>query len=106
MSYVVIFTRRMTDDLDGYDAMAARMVELAEKQEGFIAFNSIADAKLGVAISYWKDLESIKAWKQNIEHLQAQKLGRSKFYSDFSLQVCRIEKSYCFGEPDYHPILS
>ncbi len=104
--FAVIFTRRMSDDLEGYDAMAVRMLELAEQQDGFIAFNSMGDKNLGVAISYWKDLNSIKAWKQNIEHLEAQRLGRSKFYRDFSLQICRVEKSYCFGDPDYHPILS
>lgn len=54
--------------------MAERMVELASEQPGFLGVES-AREEVGITVSYWSDLESIKAWKANIEHLDAQKLG-------------------------------
>ena len=53
--------------------MANRMVELAEQQPGFLGVEA-ARADVGITVSYWADLESIKHWKANSEHLDAQKL--------------------------------
>ena len=38
--YAVIFTSRRTEVDNGYDAMAARMVELAAQQPGFLGVES------------------------------------------------------------------
>jgi heme-degrading monooxygenase HmoA len=49
------------------------MVKLAEQQPGFLGVEA-ARADVGITVSYWADLESIKHWKANSEHLDAQKL--------------------------------
>ncbi|MGB4248729.1 MAG: antibiotic biosynthesis monooxygenase, partial [Pseudohongiellaceae bacterium] len=36
----------------------------------------------------------IRKWKQNAEHLEAQRLGREKWYSDFMLRIAKIERDY------------
>ncbi len=100
--YVVIFTRRLSGQSADYDRVSDRMLELAEQQEGFIAFNSASGADLGISVSYWEDLASIRLWKENLEHVEAQILGRERFYRDYSVQVCKLERSYSFGEPPYH----
>ena len=64
--YAVIFSSRMADDdAEGYGAMAARMVELAREQEGFIDVESASRTSegFGITVSYWRDLESIRKWK-------------------------------------------
>mgnify|MGYP001954059126 CR=1 FL=1 len=43
----------------GYPEMATDMLTLAEQQPGFLGFES-ARADIGIAVSYWRDLESIK----------------------------------------------
>lgn len=58
--YAVIFTSRRTDGDNGYGTMAARMVELASAQPGFLGIES-AREQIGITVSYWADLESIKA---------------------------------------------
>jgi len=68
--YAVIFTSLRTEGGNGYGAMAQKMVELASKQPGFLGIES-AREEVGIAVSYWSDLESIKNWKANIEHLEA-----------------------------------
>ena len=42
----------------------------------------------------WMSLEAIAAWKRNTEHLVAQRRGRSEWYSEFALRVCKVERAY------------
>ena len=60
--YAVIFSSTLADDAEGYGAMAARMVELAREQDGFLGVESAARTSegFGITVSYWRDLESIR----------------------------------------------
>jgi len=91
--YAVIFSSLTTADGDGYAETAARMVELAAQQAGFLGVES-AREELGITVSYWSDLNSIKAWKRNTEHLLAQKMGREKWYSCYKTRIARVERDY------------
>jgi heme-degrading monooxygenase HmoA len=48
-------------------------------------------------VSYWKDEASIATWKAHAEHAVAQRLGRDRWYADFQLRVCRVERNYGKG---------
>jgi heme-degrading monooxygenase HmoA len=91
--YAVIFTSLRTDVDEGYGNVAARMVELAEKQPGYLGYESARDG-VGITISYWTDLNAIKQWKQQMEHREAQRLGREKWYSDFTIRIAKVEREY------------
>ena len=91
--YAVIFTSTRTESDNGYAEMAQRMVELAKQQPGFMGIES-ARNEIGITVSYWKDLESIKLWKQNTEHQLAQTLGREKWYSHYKTRICKVEREY------------
>lgn len=91
--YAVIFSNHLKDNPDGYVDMAERMVELASKQDGFLGVESVRE-DLGITVSYWKDLESIKNWKANSEHQLAQKLGHEKWYSTFKTRISKVERDY------------
>ena len=75
--YAVIFTSHRTEGDNGYAEMAERMVKLASQQPGFLGIESARES-VGNTVSYWSDLESIKAWKQNTDHLIAQKQGNHR----------------------------
>lgn len=96
--YVVAFSsQRTTDDDAGYGEMADQMVELAEKQDGFLGVESVRDASgFGITNSYWRDEESIRNWKRNIDHLTAQKQGRAMWYETYVLRIARVERAYGF----------
>jgi len=96
--YAVIFTsQRSAADAAGYDLMAARMVELAAQQPGYLGVESARGADgLGITVSYWRDLESIAAWKANAQHQVAQRSGRERWYSGFSLRVAKVERQSWF----------
>jgi len=93
--YAVIFTSHRTAGDNGYGKMANKMVELAKKQPGFLGVESARES-VGITVSYWENLESIKEWKQNTEHLIAQKEGRNKWYAEFKVRISKVEKDYGF----------
>jgi heme-degrading monooxygenase HmoA len=71
------------------------MVELASKQPGFLGMES-AREDVGITVSYWEDLESIKVWKRNLEHLAAQKQGKEVWYHSYKTRIARVERDYGF----------
>lgn len=93
--YAVIFTSLRTAVDEGYGAMAERMVELAGSQPGYLGHESAREG-LGITVSYWKDLDSIKQWKQQSEHLVAQQYGREKWYTHYKTRICLVERDYGF----------
>ncbi|MDX5378338.1 MAG: antibiotic biosynthesis monooxygenase [Halomonas sp.] len=95
--YAVIFTSLRTAEDNGYALMAERMTELAAQQPGFLGMESAREA-LGVTVSYWDSLEAIQRWKQQVEHREAQRLGRSEWYAAYRVRVARVERDYGFGE--------
>ena len=93
--YAVIFTSLRTEGDNGYGDMATKMVELAAQQSGFLGIES-AREELGITVSYWSDLESIRNWKTNAEHLQAQRQGREQWYASFKVRISKVERDYGF----------
>jgi len=91
--YAVIFTSIRTDGDNGYGETANRMIELAEQQSGFLGAES-AREDVGITVSYWTDLDSIKNWKANAEHLDAQKTGRERWYDTFKVRISKVERDY------------
>ncbi|MGQ4879263.1 antibiotic biosynthesis monooxygenase family protein [Billgrantia sp. LNSP4103-1] len=95
--YAVIFTSIRTAGDNGYGLMAERMAELAAQQPGFLGLESAREA-LGVTVSYWDSLEAISRWKQQVEHREAQRIGRSDWYAAFHVRIARVERDYGLGE--------
>ncbi|MDH3221438.1 MAG: antibiotic biosynthesis monooxygenase [Gammaproteobacteria bacterium] len=91
--YAVIFSSLKGDDSTGYAEMAQRMMELAARQPGFLGAES-AREEIGITVSYWRDLESIRRWKAHAEHREAQRMGRDKWYSSYRTRIALVEKDY------------
>jgi heme-degrading monooxygenase HmoA len=89
----VIFTNVQTNDLDGYDEMAERMESLAREQPGYLGFES-ARSGLGIAVSYWATDEDARAWTQVVDHAEAQRLGRERWYASYRVRVASVEREY------------
>ena len=94
--YAVIFTSLRTQGDNGYAETAARMDELARRQPGYLGIDSARD-DIGITVSYWRDLESVRLWKREMEHLQAQRRGRAEWYSQYTVRIARVEHEYDFS---------
>jgi len=93
--YAVIFTSTRTDFDENYAEMANKMETLAKQQHGFLGVES-ARNEIGITVSYWESLEAITDWKQNLDHLDAQFLGRQKWYENYVVRIAKVEKEYGF----------
>jgi len=94
--YAVIFTSLRTEGDHGYDETSERMLRLASQQPGFLGVESARES-VGITVSYWSDLQSIKLWKQNAEHLLAQEQGRETWYKEFKIRIGKVESGYGFS---------
>lgn len=94
--YAVIFTTKMSNNTQGYAVMAKEMEELAKKQKGFLGIESVRQ-EMGITVSYWKNEEAISAWKQQTDHIMAQKLGKEKWYEAYRVRVAKVERDYLNG---------
>jgi heme-degrading monooxygenase HmoA len=93
--YAVIFTSLRTEGDRGYDAIAARMVELGSSYDGFLGIESVRGADgLGITVSYWKDEASILAWKRDEEHQKAQRGGKESWYDTYEVRIAKVERAY------------
>ncbi|KAK6022495.1 antibiotic biosynthesis monooxygenase [Ostertagia ostertagi] len=92
--YAVIFTSVRSDgDQEAYSAMAGLMEELASQQPGYLGVES-ARNEIGITVSYWSDIASIKQWKANVKHQAAQRLGKEKWYEAYTVRICKVEMAY------------
>ena len=92
--YAVIFTSQRSEGDLGYAAMAARMVELAAAQPGFLGMESArGEDGFGITVSYWQSLDAIARWKADAEHRAAQEAGKRVWYADYALRIARVERA-------------
>ncbi|WP_068546189.1 antibiotic biosynthesis monooxygenase family protein [Thalassotalea crassostreae] len=92
--YAVIFSSILNEsDNQNYQKMAVTMENLAKQQPGFLGFES-AREDIGITISFWRDLESIKQWKNNSEHKVAQQQGKDYWYKAYTTRICKVERDY------------
>ncbi|WP_340114484.1 antibiotic biosynthesis monooxygenase family protein [Maribellus mangrovi] len=91
--FAVIFTSIRKDGDNGYNAMSDKMLELAKKQPGFLGVES-ARNEIGITVSYWDSPEALKSWKSNLDHLEAQQLGKEKWYENYKVRIAKVERDY------------
>jgi len=88
--YAVIFTTIQSNEREGYADMNARMLELAQKEKGFLGIES-THGDIGLSITYWASLEDIARWKNHAEHKIAQAKGFEMWYQAFATRVAKVE---------------
>jgi heme-degrading monooxygenase HmoA len=97
--YAVIFTSVLPEAGADYHAMAEKMETLARSQPGYLGMDSVRNEAAGITVSYWQDLESIRQWKDNIEHQAAQRMGKERWYREYQVRVAKVEHAYSFDRP-------
>ncbi|MGI9281805.1 MAG: antibiotic biosynthesis monooxygenase family protein [Endozoicomonas sp.] len=92
--YAVIFRATLKKLDQEYSQLAQRMRELALNEYGCIEFIANSEGDQELAISYWPDKESIRAWKNNPEHLAAQQKGKTLWYQDYQVEIVEVLHKY------------
>lgn len=89
----VIFTSLRTEGDNGYAAMSSAMDALAREQPGYLGIES-AREQVGITVSYWRDEQAARDWKQVAQHLVAQRRGREVWYRDYRVRVASVVRDY------------
>ena len=80
-----------------YLQLAADLKPLLMQNSGFISlerFQSLTDEKKILSLSWWRDEEAIRNWKQNVFHQAAQAEGRASIFSFYRIRVAQLMREY------------
>jgi heme-degrading monooxygenase HmoA len=89
--FASIFNYYLSDDLYGYTEYDERTLELVQTMPGYLGYESLKHNGRGMFISYWKDMESLKAWGQHPFHLEAKKLGIQRWYKSYNSMIAEVQ---------------
>lgn len=95
--YAVIFSSTKSNNLEGYAAMDELVMQLAQKQPGYLGYESINQNNKGIFISYWQSKEDIANWRKHATHLMAKDKAK-QWYKRYLSQICFVESSHEFSE--------
>ncbi len=92
---IVLFRSRLSGAAgDDYAKMAEEMVSTARSMPGFVDVKSFeAEDGERLTIVWWQDEETLRAWREHPRHQIAQRLGRERWYDEFSLEVAHMVRS-------------
>ncbi len=97
---VVVFRSRLQDEVpESFEALRDRMMEIAKSMPGFISYKvySNEDGER-VSIHEWETEDHLKAWREHPEHVEAQNLGKTDYYSEYTLYVLNDPRESRFGK--------
>lgn len=98
----VIFEGIAEDDRkEAYLDTAARLRPLLEKIDGFVSierFQSLTTPGKVLSLSFWRDEEAVRHWRNVPEHRQAQHAGRESIFADYRIRVAHVMRDYGMNE--------
>ena len=106
--YVVIFEvqPRAGREKD-YLAMAQSLRAELEQIDGFISVERFAslynEGKL-LSLSFWRDEEAVRAWRNLERHREAQAKGRGGVFANYRLRVASVVRDYGMRERGAAPV--
>ncbi|TPK69683.1 antibiotic biosynthesis monooxygenase [Mesorhizobium sp. B2-4-15] len=91
---------------DAYLGIAANLRPLLDGIDGFISierFQSLADPSRILSLSFWRDEDAVKAWRNTEEHRQAQQAGRGGIFAGYRLRIAHVVRDYGLTEREQVP---
>jgi heme-degrading monooxygenase HmoA len=80
-----------------YKALAEALGPEVNAFDGFLSierFQSTSDPSRMVSISFWRDEEAVRRWRNVQKHREAQAQGRGGIFSTYRLRVCQVLRDY------------
>jgi heme-degrading monooxygenase HmoA len=92
---------------EAYLDIAAALRADLEGIDGFISverFQSLTDPTKLLSLSFWRDEEAVRAWRNHAAHRAGQGKGRGGVFADYRLRVAAVNRDYGLrdreGAPD------
>ena len=86
---------------DEYLGIAAALRADLDRIDGFISierFQSLSNSEKLLSLSYWRDEEAVKNWRNHSKHRESQTKGRAGIFADYRLRVATIMRDYGLTE--------
>jgi len=77
-----------------------------ETMDGFISverFESLTLRGKLLSLSFWRDEEAVRRWRETEEHRAAQQAGRGRVFADYRLRVAHVLRDYGMTEREEAP---
>ena len=97
--YAVIFIGKKKENTKGFQETDEIVEKIVVKQPGYCGHKTFWQGEESITISYWKDEESIKSWRENKEHKQATKRGINEWFEYYYIQITEIKRQKSFYSP-------
>jgi heme-degrading monooxygenase HmoA len=84
-----------------YFDLAASLRGNLERIDGFMSierFESLTTKGKYLSLSFWRDEEAVRAWRNLEAHRQAQARGRGGIFADYRLRVAAVVRDYGLKE--------
>ena len=84
-----VFRSRIRDDnAEDFHALADEMLSLAQSMPGFISYKVYqSDDGERASLIEFETREQLQAWREHPRHVEAQRIGRERYYQEYSLFV-------------------
>ncbi|WP_072389134.1 antibiotic biosynthesis monooxygenase [Hyphomicrobium sp. CS1BSMeth3] len=89
-----------------YLDIAASLRPVLEKIDGFISverFQSLTDPKKVLSLSFFRDEEAVRQWRNTMAHRGAQAKGRAGIFADYRLRIAIVIRDYGMNEREEAP---
>lgn len=90
-----------------YLDIAAELKPQLEKIDGFISierFYSLVEEGKVLSLSFWRDEEAIREWRNLEIHRRAQEKGRGGVFSNYRLRVATVSRDYGMESREQAPL--
>ncbi len=91
---------------DTYLALAASLKAELETVDGFISverFESLTEPGKLLSVSFWRDEEAVRDWRERERHRAAQTKGRGGIFRDYRLRLASVIRDYGMNDRDQAP---
>ena len=82
---------------DDYLGIAATLRADLDRIDGFISierFQSLSDSEKLLSLSFWRDEEAVKNWRNHSRHRESQTKGRAGIFANYRLRVGPVTRDY------------
>jgi heme-degrading monooxygenase HmoA len=89
-----------------YKALAEGLSEHVRDFEGFISierFESITNKGKFVSLSFWRDEECVRKWRNVQKHREAQAKGRGGIFTGYRLRIAQVIRDYDMDKREQAP---
>lgn len=104
----VIFEVRPAEGQAGrYLDLAAALRPTLEKLDGFLSierFRSLSDPDKLLSLSFWKDEEAVREWRNTPSHRATQVEGRGEVFADYRLRIAAVVRDYGMTDRTEAPV--